>query len=145
MDFFYKSSLSTGVDDICPKTGKPSLQGELQKWFDAIATHDPFIVSTLYETSAVLLPTFRRKIHKTPIERLEYFKFFMAFKALRGVVDEQHPQIIGDVGVNSGLYHFIFEEDGVEKIVYARFTFSYIFEDNSWKLISHHSSALPEN
>ena len=42
---------------------------------------------------------------------------------------------------NSGLYNFIV--DG--KTVNARFSFVFIKTDGDWKILSHHSSVLPES
>ncbi|MBT5171364.1 MAG: SnoaL-like domain-containing protein, partial [Candidatus Nitrosopelagicus sp.] len=42
---------------------------------------------------------------------------------------------------NSGLYNFIV--DG--KTVNARYSFVFIKTGNDWKILSHHSSVLPES
>ena len=52
----------------------------------------------------------------------------------------EHTHESESLVTNSGLYNFIV--DG--KTVNARFSFVFIKIQNDWKILSHHSSVLPE-
>jgi hypothetical protein len=52
----------------------------------------------------------------------------------------EHPHVFESAAVNSGLYNFITGGKTIE----ARFSFVYSKNDTEWKIISHHSSVLPE-
>ena len=112
----------------------------LQKWTSAIKNGDPKQVTKLYDENGILLGTF------SPKERVEYELILEYFESLlKSAVEVQivskHSHVFESVVVNSGLYNFI--TDG--KIINARFSFAYSKNDDGWKIISHHSSVLPEN
>ena len=112
----------------------------LQKWTGAIKNGDPKQVTKLYHETGILLGTFSPKERVGHYLILEYFESLLKSPVEVQVVSE-HPLVFGSVAVNSGLYNFI--TDG--KTINARFSFVYSKNDDGWKIISHHSSVLPEN
>lgn len=53
-------------------------------------------------------------------------------------------QVHGDIGIHLGDYTFMWQAaDGSDVEVDARYTFSYRREADGWKIVSHHSSAMP--
>ena len=71
---------------------------------------------------------------------LEYFENLLQNPVDVEIVSE-HVNISESIAVNSGLYNFI--TNG--KTINARFSFVYGKDNTEWKIISHHSSILPEN
>ena len=112
----------------------------LQKWTSAIKNGDPKQVTSLYHENGILLGTFSPKERVGHYLILEYFESLLKSPVEVQVVSE-HPLVFGSVAVNSGLYNFITDS----KTINARFSFVYSKNDDGWKIISHHSSVLPEN
>ena len=112
----------------------------LQKWTNAIKNGDPKQVTKLYHENGILLGTFSPKERIGHKLILEYFESLLKSPVEVQIVSE-HSHVFESAVVNSGLYNFI--TDG--KIINARFSFAYSKNDDGWKIISHHSSVLPEN
>ncbi len=112
----------------------------LQKWTTAIKNGDPRQVTKLYHENGILLGTFSPKERIGHELILEYFESLLKSPVEVQIVSE-HSHVFESTVVNSGLYNFI--TDG--KIINARFSFAYSKNDVEWKIISHHSSVLPEN
>ena len=112
----------------------------LRKWISAIKHGDPQEVTNLYHETGILLGTF------SPVERVghklisEYFEKLLQNSVEVEIVSE-HPHDFESTSVNSGLYNFVTKG----KSISARFSFVYAKNDTEWKIISHHSSVLPEN
>src|SRR5215831_21292348 len=65
-------------------------------------------------------------------------------------VAEGHRQVRGPVdprlrntAVNSGYYTFSYTKDGETKSIPARYSLTYVKDGNDWKIVDHHSSAVP--
>ena len=115
----------------------------LNTWLKAVSSGGPDAVMTLYLDNAVLLPTLAPGVHGNPAKRLEYFKIFTANENLQGTIDELHTRVIGDVGINSGLYTFTFKKNGQPVSAAARFSFVYKKTPLGWMIVDHHSSLVP--
>lgn len=129
---------------------KADLQGALDGWLTAVASHDPTRVAALYDLdSAVLLPTLSPEVHDKPEERMAYFKMFLAKPDLKGTLNETHIRPISETaGVTSGIYTFTFKDaSGKTQSVPARFSFTFVKEGDGdaakWLILDHHSSVLP--
>jgi uncharacterized protein (TIGR02246 family) len=71
----------------------------------------------------------------------DYFVSFLAKKP-QGVIEEANTRLLTeDLASNSGVYTFTFG-DGAQ--VTARFSYLYRRVNGEWKIIEHHSSAMPE-
>jgi len=112
----------------------------LQKWTSAIKNGDPKQVTKLYDENGILLGTFSPKERVGHELILEYFESLLKSPVEVQIVSE-HSHVFESTAVNSGLYNFI--TNG--KTINARFSFVYNKNDDGWKIISHHSSVLPEN
>jgi len=112
----------------------------LETWVEKIRTNDPKQVATLYHTDGLLLGTFSDIERKGYDLILEYFENLLKAKVDVEIVT-QHKHETESLIANSGLYNFIV--DG--KTVNARFSFVFIKADGDWKILSHHSSVLPES
>jgi len=112
----------------------------LQKWVSTIKQGDPKQVTNLYHENGILLGTFSAKKRIGHELILEYFENLLKNPVEVEIISEHvHPS--ESMAVNSGLYNFI--TNG--KTINARFSFVYARNNTEWKIISHHSSVLPEN
>ena len=123
----------------------------LKKWTDAIKNGDPKQVTDLYHEDAILLGTFSNKERTGHELILEYFENLLKSPVEVEIVSN-HPvfeQIEDDdeddekgvsCAANSGLYNFVTEG----KTINARFSFVYTETNDGWKIVSHHSSVMPE-
>ena len=113
------------------------------RWNDALQTRDPDAVTGLYSDDATLLPTLSNKVRRNHAEIRDYFEGFLRKKP-RGIVNESNVRDFGDVAIRSGIYTFELTTDGKTSTVPCRFTFVYRNEGGQWKILEHHSSAMPE-
>ena len=98
-------------------------------------------MTALYAENAILLPTVSNRVRHNHAEIRDYFVSFLA-KQPQGVIDEANVRFLADdLVINSGVYTFTF---GNGDQVSARFTYLYRHVDNEWRIIEHHSSAMPE-
>ena len=114
----------------------------LKKWTDAVENGDPNQVTNLYLDNGILLGTFSNKERVGHELILEYFENLLKSPVDVEVVSE-NPHVFGSSAVNSGHYNFM--TNG--KTINARFSFVYHKEDeptDEWKIVSHHSSVMPE-
>ncbi|MFT4767901.1 MAG: hypothetical protein ACI8RN_001031 [Glaciecola sp.] len=112
-----------------------------QRWNDALATGNPDAVTALYADDAILLPTVSNQVRHNHEEIRDYFVNFLARKP-EGTIEEANIRFLADgLAINSGVYTFTF---GDESQVTARFTYLYRKIDGEWKIVEHHSSAMPE-
>ena len=112
----------------------------LETWVSKIRTNDPSQIVSLYHDDGLLLGTFSDIERKGHDLILEYFENLLKSKVDVEIVTQQKHETESLV-TNSGLYNFIV--DG--KTVNARFSFVFIKTGNDWKILSHHSSVLPES
>ena len=112
----------------------------IETWVEKIRTNDPNQVASLYHDDGLLLGTFSDVERKGHNLILAYFENLLKSKVDVEVVT-QHKHETDSIAVNSGLYNFIV--DG--KTVNARFSFVFKKTEDDWKILSHHSSVLPES
>ena len=115
----------------------------LEAWINKIRTSDAKLVTQLYHENGLLLGTFSNKERVGHDLILEYFENLLKSKVDVEILTET-AHADGGLQVSSGLYNFIV--DG--KTVNARFSFVVVWDDGgveSWKILSHHSSLLPES
>ena len=112
----------------------------IETWVEKIRTNDPKQVASLYHDDGLLLGTFSDIERKGHDLILAYFENLLKSNVDVEVVT-QHKHETDSIIVNSGLYNFIV--DG--KTVNARFSFVFIKTGDEWKILSHHSSVLPES
>ena len=113
----------------------------LRIWVAVIKSGDPKLVAGLYHDAGLLLGTFSNKERVGHELILEYFENLLKSPVDVEIVSE-HPFVESpDCAINSGHYNFVTNA----KTINARFSFVYIFVDSgAHKIISHHSSVMPE-
>ena len=112
----------------------------LEIWVEKIRTNDPTQVASLYDDDGLLLGTFSDIERKGHDLILAYFENLLKSQVDVEIVT-QHKHESDSIITNSGFYNFIV--DG--KTVNARFSFVFIKTGEVWKILSHHSSVLPES
>ena len=111
----------------------------LQKWVSAVKGGDPKQVTNLYSDDGILLGTFSNKERVGHELILEYFENLLKSPVEVQIVSENF-HVFGSDAVNSGHYNFVTKG----KTINARFSFVY-HKDDEWKIVSHHSSIIPES
>ena len=124
----------------CIKASEQDVAGLFTKWNDSLATGDAEKVADLYVSDAVLLPTISNQVRLTNQERIDYYNDFLK-KGPQGKIDSRTIRIGCNKAIDTGVYTFTFKDNSQ---VTARYTFTYVWDDNSWKISTHHSSAMPE-
>jgi hypothetical protein len=106
-----------------------------QKWATVFADNNPDTILPLYAKDAVLSDSAALKAY-----------FVGAFQALPKATVKFGDQLIrvyGNTAVNTGYYTFSYTKDGETKSIPARYSFTYVKDGNDWKIVDHHSSAVP--
>jgi len=116
------------------------IEALFDEWNNALQTGVPKNVVALYESDGILLPTVSNQVRHNHEEIEDYFIHFLT-KGPKGEINESNVRIFDKLAINSGVYTFTFN-DGL--VVQARFTFVYRKNSESWKIIEHHSSQMPE-
>ena len=110
------------------------------KWNEALKSKNPKQVVDLYANDGILLPTLSNRVRHNHEEIEDYFINFLA-KGPVGSIIESNIRVFNDLAINSGIYSFAFEDGSSAK---ARYTFVYRQIEDSWEIVEHHSSLLPE-
>lgn len=136
----HSSVMPEGIT-VAQEITKEEVQGLFGLWNDALATLDSSAVADRYSKNAVLLPTVS-DIPRTDREGItDYFNNFLQLKP-QGVIEESNVVIGANWAQDAGIYEFTLGKDGSK--VRARYSFIYVYEDGTWKISHHHSSAMPE-
>ncbi|MCD5993147.1 SgcJ/EcaC family oxidoreductase [Pseudomonas sp. CDFA 602] len=133
------------VADQPSNVNDKEIAGLFDRWNKALKTGNSDTVVSLYTTDAVLQPTVSNKVRATPAEIKDYFDHFLALKPVGEINYREIRRLGTDAAVDSGVYTFtLTAADGKKSTVQARYTFLYHRVGNEWKILNHHSSAMPE-
>lgn len=134
-----------GNEAVAPATAaEKEIAGLFDTWNAALATGKPSEVVKLYAPNGVLLPTVSNQVRSTPAEITDYFIHFLDLKP-KGTINYRQIRVLDkDTAVDSGVYTFAIVSDGKPSQVQARYTYVYEKMDGKWKIVTHHSSAMPE-
>jgi uncharacterized protein (TIGR02246 family) len=115
-----------------------------EKWATVFADNNPDTMTALYAKDGVLWGTLSPSVRSDPAAVKAYF--VGAFQALPKATVKFGDQLIrvyGNTAVNTGYYTFSYTKDGETKSIPARYSFTYVKDGNDWKIVDHHSSAVP--
>lgn len=120
-------------------------QDILEQWLQAVNNDDVESLLGLYDSQAVLIPTFSNRILNTPDKLREYFvklgsrkELSIALHAKTLIVQELSNQIFA----LSGIYNWRFIVDGELLNFEARFSYGMDFS-RPGPIVHHHSSQIP--
>ena len=111
----------------------------LNSWVEKIKTNDAAKVADMYHTDGLLLGTFSNSERKGQRLILNYFENLFSSQVDVTVITK-HEYKSDSISTSSGLYNF--EVNGI--IIKARFSFVFLKTKEGWRILSHHSSVLPE-
>src|SRR5436190_13595535 len=133
--FVSSPALAEPKDDVAAATAK---------WATAFAENNPDAILPLYAPDGVLWGTLSPTVRSDPAAVKAYF--VAAFQALPKATvkfGDQLIRVFGNTAVNTGYYTFSYTKDGETKSIPARYSFTYVKDGNDWKIVDHHSSAVP--
>jgi uncharacterized protein (TIGR02246 family) len=129
------------VDDLPDEAEIAAL---FDKWNVTLRTGSPHDMANLYAEDGILLPTVSNQVRSNRSEIAEYFVHFQALKP-RGTINEQYIEVLDrNTAVSSGVYTFDIVREGRADYVVARYSYIYEKVGNDWLIVSHHSSAMPQ-
>lgn len=115
------------------------------RWNNALKTGNAQTVVDLYAPNAVLQPTVSNQVRTTPAQIKDYFDHFLVLKPVGQINYREIRHLGANSAMDSGVYTFtLTEADGKTRQVQARYTFVYEKIGGQWKILNHHSSAMPE-
>lgn len=114
------------------------------RWEAAVSSGDPKVVAALYTDNLTLLPTMAKTVMTDYAGAEKYFAFFGSFNPTVKMLEEHVVSISDRAYLHCGVYQFMLDRDGERKPLDARFTFVWVQdEQGEWKILHHHSSAIP--
>lgn len=115
-------------------------------WNAALQTGDADKVANLYAKDAVLLPTVSNKVRTDRAGIVDYFEHFLKNKPFGKKVQTIVNVLDSDSAIDTGVYEFTLTDPktGDKRVVEARYSYTYEKLDGQWKIVNHHSSAMPE-
>lgn len=117
----------------------------LEQWMQAVNNGDVELLLSLYDSQAVLIPTFSNRILKTQEEHRNYFERLGSRDELSIALHEKTvfvQNLNNDVYVLSGIYNWRFAVDGELLNFEARFCYVIdMLRQNP--ILHHHSSQIP--
>jgi uncharacterized protein (TIGR02246 family) len=130
----------------------PAAAGDLEdvtaaarQWAETIGRHDPDAMLRLYDEDAVLHGTRSPVIRRGHAAIREYFAQAAQVPGLSMRFQEPMAiRIYGDIAVNTGNYSVTLTENGTPRTIPLRYSFVYRKQGDQWKIVDHHSSAIPE-
>ena len=114
------------------------------KWATLFADNNPDTIVSLYAPDGVLWGTLSPTVRAEPGAVKAYF--VAAFQALPKATVKFGDQLIrvyGNTAINTGYYTFSYVKDGETKAIPARYSFTYVKDGDNWRIVDHHSSAMP--
>lgn len=120
-------------------------QDVLEQWMQAVNTADIDSLLGLYDSQAVLIPTFSNRLLNTPEKLREYFEQLGSREEL-SIALHQRTLIVqklqDEISSLSGIYNWRFAVDGELLNFEARF--SYLIDlARPHPILHHHSSQIP--
>ena len=110
----------------------------LKIWVEKIEINDARKVTELYHENGLLLGTFSDVERKGQKLILDYFKNLFITRIDVEIVTKYEFKAESTYTA-SGLYNFLVND----KKIKARFSFVFLKNKEDWKILSHHSSVLP--
>ncbi|MFG2023527.1 SgcJ/EcaC family oxidoreductase [Streptomyces sp. NPDC048825] len=144
------ATVTVGISAATPeKAAKPSkkeVAALFDVWNATLQTGDAEKVADQYAKDAVLLPTVSNKVRTDRAGIVDYFEHFLQNKPAGKKVQTIVNVLDSNSAIDTGVYEFTLtdHETGEKRVVEARYTYEYEKRDGKWKIVNHHSSAMPE-
>lgn len=125
----------------CKRASEAEVAALFDRWNQSLQTGDARKVVANYADHSLLLPTVSNKPRLTAAEKQDYFEHFLENQPT-GRIDMRFVKVDCNTAVDAGLYTFSFAKTGAQ--VKGRYSFTYEWDGQAWKISTHHSSAMPE-
>ncbi|MFE2217939.1 SgcJ/EcaC family oxidoreductase [Streptomyces canus] len=137
---------ATAGTDAPKKPSKKEIAGLFNGWNAALRTGDADVVADRYAKDAVLLPTVSNKVRTDRAGIVDYFQHFLENKPVGKKVRTIINVLDSNSAIDTGVYEFTLTDPdtGGKRVVEARYTYEYEKRGGQWKIVNHHSSAMPE-
>lgn len=137
-------SLAGSEDEAKPS--KKQIAALFDGWNAALQTGDAETVADRYAKDAVLLPTVSNKVRTDRAGIVDYFDHFLENKPAGKKIQTIVNVLDSNSAIDTGTYEFTLTDPdtGAKRVVEARYTYEYEKRDGEWKIVNHHSSAMPE-
>lgn len=112
-------------------------------WQAAYDSRDVQRIVAQYDPQALFWGTTAKTLAATPAAVTEYFKDAATRPNARVVLGEPQVRVYGDTAVASGTNTFTDVRDGQVVARPARYTFVFHRTGGAWRIVAHHSSAMP--
>jgi uncharacterized protein (TIGR02246 family) len=128
------------------KPSEKQIANLFDTWNATLRTGDADKVADLYAKDAVLLPTVSNKVRTNHAEIVDYFEHFLQNKPVGKKVQTVVNLLDTNSAIDTGVYEFTLTDpkSGAKRVVEARYSYTYEKLDGVWKIVNHHSSAMPE-
>ncbi|MCL6736251.1 SgcJ/EcaC family oxidoreductase [Streptomyces neyagawaensis] len=135
-----------GAESAPKKPSKKEIAALFDGWNKSLRTGDPKKVADRYAKDAVLLPTVSNKVRTDRAGIVDYFHHFLENKPQGKKIQTIVNVLDGNSAIDTGVYQFTLTDPktGEKRVVKARYTYEYEKRDGIWKIVNHHSSAMPE-
>lgn len=147
-NYFLIALLFFLTSGVYAETDQAAVEKVYYSWCESIgkARGEAEKVVKYYAPGAILLPTLSPDILVNTQNGLNaYFTNLTSNPNIKCIPHKLITMMEGNIAINSGTYTFSYGEKGETIIIPARFTFIYKKIGNDWKIITHHSSQLPNN
>ncbi|MEU5280420.1 SgcJ/EcaC family oxidoreductase [Streptomyces asoensis] len=144
------ATVSAGVSAAGPEKSAEPTRKQIAALFDgwnaALRTGDAGTVADRYADDAVLLPTVSDRVRTDRAGIVDYFEHFLRNKPVGKKVRTIINVLDRDSALDTGVYAFTLTDPatGAKRVVEARYTYEYEKRGGVWKIVNHHSSAMPE-
>jgi hypothetical protein len=125
-------------------TNESAVLEALQTWVNTINSRQPSVVSRLYSEDAVFLPTLSHSRIHGSMDRTTYFARLLGKSGFHVNILELDLQMLGEIGVCSGVYDFDYAFRGDDTRLEARFSMVFQRINGSYLIVNHHSSQVPD-
>ena len=138
------SALPLQAAETCVTLDNKAVAALFDDWNFSLSSLDTSQVVQRYWPDAVLLPTVSNTPRTNAAMIGDYFEHFLV-KRPRGRIDTRTIQTGCNLAMDVGTYTFsLMDDKGTTSEVAARYSFVYQYRDGAWKILHHHSSAMPE-
>lgn len=135
---------TTGLCQTAWAGSEEEVHSRFLQWIATFNSHDADHLSQLYDQDARLLSTGGSE---KPLDGRETIRvYFIPFMKRGDSVVFDHDdavKIVGNIGIETGYYHFNIYPDGKPDVWVSRYTFVLEKKDGNWMIVHHHSSRVP--
>jgi uncharacterized protein (TIGR02246 family) len=122
---------------------KDDIAALTREWAEAFTAHDLDRIVGFYSKDATVWGTNALTLRTTPEEVRSFFRSTFRIPNVKISFDNQTIHVHGNAAVAAGHYTFTAGSgDNVESHI-ARYSFTFLKQDERWLIIDHHSSPMP--